>query len=325
MKKLLVLRAIYDFGGIGMLIHKVFDKIFKTDKFRNDVYRVSKDADEDEYPRLLEDIFMFETGEKLNLLAPKSFNEKIQWLKLNDNIPIKTTLSDKYAVREWVEKRIGSSYLIPLLGVWDRYDDINFESLPKSFVLKCNHGSGYNVIVKDKATMDHDAIRADFSVWMSTNDAFLFGFELQYKDIHRRIVAESYIEQLDGDLYDYKIHVFNGEPKIIQVIGTRDIEKHTARQIFLNTDWEQVDPMYLTYKAFDKKPIKPENLEELLWVAKKLGKDFLYVRVDLYDVSGKILFGEMTFTPFSGMGKWISTERNNIVGGWIPIGGGSFK
>lgn len=313
------LHAIYDFGGVDMLKSKVCDKLFGTDKFRKDIYRISKSADVEQYPRLLKDIFCFETGEILNLSNPVTYNEKIQWLKLYDSTNLKTTLSDKYLVREWVEERIGPDYLIPLLGVWNSSDDINFEELPDSFVLKCNHGCGYNIVIKDKLTVNYESVRAVLSKWMEINDAFLFGFELQYKNITRRIIAEQYIEQMDGDLLDYKIHVFNGEPKIIHVIGERDAEKHTAKEIFLDTNWEVSELMYHTYEKFAPKPLRPDNIEEMLNVARKLGHGFSYVRVDLYNISGQILFGEMTFTPFSGMGKWDTYEQNRTVGEWIQI------
>lgn len=302
-----------------MLRHKFCDKVFGTDKFREDIYLISIKADKAQYKRLLEDVFCFETGEILNLSNPITYNEKIQWLKLYDSTQLKTRLSDKYLVRDWIEKKIGSQYLIPLIGVWNTYDEINFDDLPESFVLKCNHGCGYNVIVKQKSSLEHQKLRKELNKWMSINDAFLFGFELQYKDIEHKIIAEKYIEQLDGDLLDYKIHVFNGEPKIIQIIGERDIEKHTAKEIFLDTNWNECDLMYHTYELFAVKPNTPPNLDEMLYVAKKLGQEFSYVRVDLYNISGRILFGEMTFTPFSGMGKWGSYDCNKRVGEWIHI------
>ena len=275
MKDLSIIKSIYDFGGLRVLAHKLEDRLLGADRFRKDIYEISMRANEEDYPRLLKDIFHFETGERLNLERPVTFNEKIQWLKIYDTTNEKTTLSDKYEVRSWVADIIGEEHLVPLLGVWDKYDDIDFTTLPKRFVLKCNHGCGYNFMVKDKDNIDHEKAKRCFEKWMTINDAFLFGFELQYRDIERRIIAEEYIEQLDGDLYDYKIHVFNGKPKIIQVIGDRNAETHSAKETFFDTEWNQVDLMYHTYDSFFTLPTKPDNLDEILDIAGRLGGYFV--------------------------------------------------
>jgi len=257
------------------------------------------------YPIELRYWYRCATGEELNLDNPISFNEKINWMKLYDRNPVKTELADKLLAREYVKKEVGDRYLVPILGVWDKFDDIIFEKLPNRFVLKCNHGSGWNLIVKDKAKLNLKEVREKMNKWMATNYAFVCGFELHYKDIQPRIIAEKYLENsCSKDLVDYKIHCFNGIPKIIQVIGKRDFDNHCANEAFFDVEWNPIRLIHHTYNMYDLYPEKPKNLYELLGVAEKLSKLFKYVRVDLYSCDGKVYFGEMTFTPASGIGKW---------------------
>ena len=307
----------YHLGGLKLLLLKFKDKLIRTGSSGRYVYRLFESVDKSDYPRLLKLWYKAKTGEDLDLENPGSFNEKIQWLKLYDSTPLKTRLADKYIVRDWIKEKIGEEYLVPLLGVWDRFDDIDFSALPDQFALKCNHGSGMNMIVKDKSRMDMESVKEKFDKWMKTNYAYN-GLELQYKDIPPKIIAEKYIEQMDNNLLDYKIHVFNGIPKIIQIIGDRELQSHKAKECFLTPDWAPQELMYHTYDSYDITPDKPENLEELLKIAEILGEGFSYVRVDLYDLSGKIIFGEMTFTPASGVGKWLGNEKY-LVGSWIEL------
>lgn len=309
----------YKIGGFKLLFLKIKDKLFKTRSTKDYMYEIFSSADESDYPRLLKLWYKASTGEDLNLDATQTFNEKIQWLKLYDSTPLKTRLADKYLVRDWVKEKIGEEYLVPLLGVWDKFDDIDIDSLPNQFALKCNHGSGWNEIVKDKSLLDIADAKKKIDQWMKTNFAFVSGLELHYKNIPPKIIAEKYIEQLDNDLLDYKIHVFNGIPKIIQIIGNRNFETHKAKECFLTTDWVSQELMYHTYNSYEIIPEKPENLSELLKIAEILGEGFSYVRVDLYDLSGKIIFGEMTFTPASGIGKWKDKNASKLVGSWIKI------
>lgn len=256
------------------------------------------------------------TGEDLNLENPANFNQKIQWLKLYDFTPMKTMLSDKYLVRTWVGEKIGSSYLVPLLGVWDAPEDIDFSGLPERFVLKANHGSEMNYIVKKEAGFDEKKARQIVGRWLKT-PYDLSGMEQQYYAIQRKIIAEQYIEQNDGNLFDYKIHCFNGEPEIIQVIGDRNLSKHTGKEAFCDIEWNRNDLMYITYEPYSEMPEKPKTLPEMLRIARQLSQGFIYVRVDLYSVDNRVYFGEMTFTPASGIGKWKENDKNALVGSWI--------
>jgi len=247
---------------------------------------------------------------------PKTFNEKIHYLKLNDNTKLKEQLSDKYAVREWISEKIGDEYLVPLVGVWERAEDIDFDKLPSAFCLKANHGSNMNLIVKDKSKLDVNAAKKTADEWMHCNFGWE-GFELQYVNIPRKIIAEKYIEQMDGNLLDYKVHCFHGVPRLIHVIGDRNPKMHTGKEAFYDTDWTRNDLMYHTYDQYENDIPKPGCYDEMIKIATTLSEGFKYVRVDLYEIDGKIMFGEMTFTPTNGIGLWESMENNLEVGSWI--------
>lgn len=262
-------------------------------------------------------------GEEIDIVHPRTYNQKIQWMKIYDVSAEKTKLSDKYQVRGWIAEKIGKEYLIPLIEVWEHPSEIDFDALPRSFCLKANHGSGMNYVVKDKTELsvrDIKKIRKMLQGWMEIPYCAYY-MEFQYRNISRKILAEKYIEQMSGNLFDYKIHCFNGKPEIIQVIGDRDLEQHTAMEAFFDTDWKRNKQMYNTYDQYEKTPEKPKKLNEMLRIARILSRGFRYVRVDLYNIDGEIKFGEMTFTPAAGYGKWgggIAIER--LVGDMIDLG-----
>jgi len=240
----------------------------------------------------------------LNLNNPITFNEKIQWLKLYDSTPIKTILSDKYLVRNWVKEKIGEQYLIPLLGVYENFEDINFNKLPNQFVIKCNHGSGYNILVKDKNKLNVGIIRAKIKKWMKQNYSNL-GKELNYRDIQPKIIIEKYMDDNSGDLRDYKINCFNGKPEFLWM----DADRHSNHKRNLyDLNWKQL-PYKLNshYETFPS-PEKPKYLKKLIKLASILSKGFSYVRVDFYIVNEKIYFGEMTFYTEGGIAE--ITPRN---------------
>lgn len=272
----------------------------------------------EELSRYIEALYHFKTGRKLDIKHPESYNEKLQWLKLHDDTEIKSTLSDKYAVREWIRENIGSDYLVPLLGVWDNPESIDFDALPQRFFLKATHDSGMNIAVRDKSTLSIHEVRRVMRKWLARTYG-IEGYEPQYFDIPHRIAAEEYISQEDGNLVDYKIHCFDGVPKIIQIIGDRDLKLHTAREAFFSPEWERNDLMYHTYEQYSDTPSRPEFLDDMLKVATKLSAGFKYVRIDLYHVKDRIKFGEMTFTPACGFGKWSSEENNIAVGRMIRL------
>ena len=315
------LNCLYKLGGIRLVMYKLIDIVLHTSYKDEHLYEICKNTNPSDYEKTLKIYYKMKTGAELDLNNPLTFNEKIQWMKLHDTTEKKTMLVDKYLVRKWVASEIGEHYLIKNLGVWERFDDIDFSILPNQFALKCNHGSGWNIVVKDKKSFDFKEAKRKFDKWMSMNFAFVDGFELQYKDVKPLIIAEEYIEELNGNLLDYKIHVFNGTPRIVQVIGDRIIETHSAKEAFFDTEWTPVsDIMYHTYDSYTLLPEKPTNLKEMLNIASILGRDFKYVRVDFYNIADHLLFGEMTFTPMSGFGKWGGyTEKMYSVGSWISI------
>ena len=301
----------WDYVRVGM-IKKVLGRE-KGDKAKEQLYIKIKQMKPEQYEAELTKIYALKTGEKLDLKNPQTFNEKIQWLKLYDKkIPLKTTLTDKYLVRDWIKEKIGEQYLIPLIGVWDKFDDINIDELPNQFVLKANHGSGWNVVVKDKSKVDWNKVREKFNKWLSLNYAFaVTGFQLQYLNIVPKIIAEQYIENENGNLYDYKIHCFNGKPEYIQMVGDRNLDEHCAKESFYNTEWV-LQPFSYTNPRYETVKKKPPKLADMLKIASTLSAEFAYVRVDLYELdNGDIKFGEMTFTPVSGFDSWKPAEMIN--------------
>lgn len=252
------------------------------------------------------------TGKLLDLNNPRTYNEKIQWMKIFDSNKVKTLLSDKYKVRDWIARKIGAKYLVKLLGVWDTFDDIDFESLPKQFVLKTNHGSGTLIIVKDKNKFDREKARKKFNEWMKKDFALCNGFELHYSDIERKIIAEEYIENEASDLHDYKVWCFNGEPKYIQYLSERNTSG--LKMNFFDLNWNEVDIRY-NYPRSEKKIPKPEQLSKLIRLSRILAQHFNHVRVDFYILNnGDIKFGEMTFTSSSGDCKWIPEAADEKLG-----------
>ena len=189
---------------------------------------------EQDYEEGLKDWFKYSTKNDLNLENPKTYNEKIQWIKLYDIDELKGNLTDKYLVRNWIKKKIGDKYLIPLLGVWDNFDEIKFEKLPEKFVLKCNHGSGMNIIFLNKNKINISDAKKKINNWMKINYAYYQGLELQYKNIKRKIIAEEYIENENNNLIDYKLWCFNGKVDTIMVISDRNNEKKYS---FYDRDW----------------------------------------------------------------------------------------
>ncbi|MBQ6249941.1 MAG: glycosyltransferase [Oscillospiraceae bacterium] len=256
----------------------------------------------EKYPEELKLWYKRVTGDELDLDNPKTCNEKLQWLKLYDATPLKTRLADKYLVRDWVKEKIGEEYLIPLLGVWDSFDEIDFDKLPNQFALKANHGSAWNIIVKDKATFDRAEAKKKFDTWMHQNFAFRWGMELHYMNIPPKIIAEQYMENLD-QLIDYKVWCSDGKARFIWV----DTDRFTAHKRTLFTlDWERLPITMGDHYPMDTRDIpKPVNLEKMIRFAELMCQDFCQVRVDFYEVDGKLYFGEMTFTSTSG------TDRTN--------------
>ena len=271
---------------------------------------------EDKFSEYLKDWYYEQTGKVLNLKNPKTFNEKIQWLKLNDSTALKTHLADKYLVRDWVKEKIGEDFLIPLLGVYEKFEDIDFDDLPERFVLKTNHGAGYNYIVKDKSKLNKKLLKSIFDKWMNTNYAYVNGLELQYKDIKPLILIEKYLENENEELNDYKFYCFDGKVQYIQYISERS---NGYKMKFFDRDWNPQNFVsnHSMLKIFPK---KLDNLQSIINVVEKLAQGFMFVRVDLYVLdNGDVKFGEMTFTPASGTLNWQPENMDMVMGSFLKI------
>ena len=278
---------------IGLYMEKYWWEMAKKTPFINNLFNR-----EIIYKNELKKFWKQKKKRKLALERPRSFNEKIQWLKLYDSTPIKTRLSDKYLVRGWIVDKIGKNYLIPLLGVYDNFDEINFEKLPNKFVIKCNHGRRYNIIVQNKNKLNLTKTKSKIEKWISINYAFKNGLELQYRDIRPKILIEKYIEDDKGYLKDYKFTCFNGKPYFIYLDYQNQLE-HKRNLYDLN--WNQLPYEINSHLPTFHSTEKPKYLKKMIELASILSKDFLYVRVDLYATKEKIYFGGLAFTSSSGI------------------------
>lgn len=253
----------------------------------------------------------------LNLQKPQTFNEKLMWIKLFEDSRLKTTYTDKVAVRNIIKSHGLGHLLVPTIAIVDHVNDIIFEQLPKKFVLKCSHGAGFNIICTDKRQLDYKATREQLAKWMAV-DYSLRHAEPHYANIKPRIIIEHFLGKENSEIpIDYKIHCFHGEPKIIELILERFTPKEQS--IMLTPDWK--DTHYIEKKFdYDETKSRPKQLEELLAIARKLSKDFTYVRVDLYIVDEQIYFGGMTFTPAACLDDEIHEQANVELGQWLKIG-----
>lgn len=255
-------------------------------------------------------------GKSLDLTNPLSFNEKIQWLKLYDRKKEYTRMVDKYEAKEYVSDVIGVDYTVQTLGVWSKFDEIDFNELPERFVLKCTHDSGSALVVKNKESFDIEMARRKITKRMKRN-FYYWGGEWPYKNVKPRIIAEEYLVDESGtELKDYKIFNFNGEPRLIQVDFNRFVNH--KRNIY-DTDWNYIN-MELQYQSDPTFMIpRPKSLQKMLGLARLLSKDIPFVRTDFYCVEDKVYFGEMTFYPEAGFGRFEPREWDYILGDWLRI------
>lgn len=262
-------------------------------------------------------MYYLKTGHRLNLRHPRTFGEKIQWLKLYNRKPEYTIMVDKYAVKDYVAERIGEKYIIPTLGVWDKPEDINFDELPNQFVLKTTHGGGSCgvIICKDKSTFNVKAAILSLKTAMKQNIYKAYR-EWAYKDVTPRIIAEKYLSDWDGELYDYKIFTFNGEPKMIELDYNRF--KGHQRNLY-DFNWNKIETTIEYPSDPTKEFCKPERLDDLFELSKRLSIDIPHVRTDFYIVNDQIYFGELTFYPDSGFGRISSNELDFQMGDWINL------
>lgn len=265
-------------------------------------------------------LFRFHMGTKLNLDTPQTFCEKLQWLKLYNRKPEYTQMVDKYEAKKYVANIIGEEYIIPTLGVWDKFDDIDFDILPNRFVLKTTHGGGNTgvVICKDKSTFDIASAKKKLNKSLR-NSIYLKYREWPYKDVARRIVAEQYIEvEGQSDLPDYKFYCFNGVPKYCQVIRNRNTKETID---FYDIEWNHMPFAGLNpiAKNGEKTIDKPSLLNQMLTICNKLTNNIPFARIDLYLTNDKIYFGEITFFPASGIGRFTPIDWDHKLGDLIEL------
>ena len=278
--------------------------------------KINKYISPEKYEELLSDMLRQKAYEVMDWKTPKTFNQKMQWLKLYNNTPEKTRLTDKYLVRSFIKEVVGEKYLVPLLGVYDSFDEIDFDSLPRSFVMKANHGCGMNIIVKDKTKFDRDDARKKINYWLSYNFAYR-SMEMHYKDIQPKIIIEKYIEFQAG-IEDYKFYCFDGQPKYMLAIADRYTDEKMA---FYDMKMQKQDISILPGMK-DLNIKRPKQFDAMLELTKKFTKKLKYpmLRVDWYiDKKGDIYCGEITFTPGSGFYRFQPDEQNRAWGDMMTL------
>lgn len=259
-----------------------------------------------------------------NLRNPQTFNEKLNWLKLNDRNPVYTRMVDKYEAKQYVASIIGEEYIIPTYGVWDRAEDIDFDSLPDKFVLKATHDSGRVIICKDKAKLNREEAIAEMRESLRRN-FYAITREWPYKNVKPRIIAEQLLEVSDNEeLADYKVHNFNGVPKVILVCRDRFAETGLTEDFF-DAEWNHLDVRRPGHPNAPVLEPKPDALKEMLHISERLSKDYPFMRTDFYTIGDKVYFGEITLYPASGSVPFYPANYDDIIGKWleISVGGGN--
>jgi len=257
-------------------------------------------------------------GKKLNLDNPQEFNEKIEWYKVFYHPKILNQFVDKYAVRPFVEEKIGAQYLNEIYGVYESAKDVPFDELPNKFVIKGTHASSYNLIVKDKDKLDKTKATKLFTKWLSKNQYYRMGQEWAYKDVQPRLIVEKFLKEDDKNtLVDYKFYCFDGIAKFIDVHLDRD-DDH--KQECYDLDFNPLPfGKSARYKNISSEIDKPTNLKEMVQLSEILAKNLPFVRIDLYSVNGKTIFGEMTFYPADARSKFYPDEYNKIIGDYFKL------
>lgn len=289
-----------------------YKKIFKNREFRLKLIEKLKFIPDKPY---LKFVYKIKTGQKLNFKNPVGFAEKLNWLKIYDRHPEHTKLVDKLAVREHIANLIGDEHLIPLLGSWEHFDDIDFDTLPNEFVLKCNHDSGSVKIISDKNSINKKELKAFFEGRLKINPYYI-GREYPYKNVKPCIIAEKLMRTDENKgITDYKFFCFDGVPKIIDVISDRFGEHCES---YYDINFNKLDVTNSSHKS-DKIHDFPEKLEEMIAIAKKLSEGIKFVRIDLYEINSHIYFGEYTFYEAGGFWLFKPESFEKELGTWIKL------
>ena len=257
-------------------------------------------------------------GYQLDLDNPQTFNEKMQWLKLYDHNPLYTKMVDKYEAKKYVADIIGEEYIIPTLGVWTHFDEIDFDKLPDKFVLKCTHDSGSIAICKDKENFDKKTAKKNLKKGLRYNYYYAGGFEWPYKNVKPRIIAEQYmVDDSQKELTDFKLMCFNGKVQCTFTCTGRNTDRG-LHVTFYDKNWEKMS--FARHYPIERLAMKkPANYEKMIRLAEKLAKSLKFARIDFYEINGKIYFGEITFFPGSGMEEFSPIDWDYQLGGWINL------
>ena len=300
-------------GIIAKLKKYVFDKDYRF-LINASLGKYDKTSDEQFLKRKFKAIM----GKELDLENPKTFNEKLQWLKLNYREDILTVIVDKYAVRNYVKEKLGEEYLIPLVGVWEKSEDVDLKSLPNQFALKCNHNSGLGMcICKDKTKLDEKKVMEGLRKGLK-QDYYLTGREWPYKNVPRKIICEQFMSDSSGGLVDYKFFCFDGYVDCVMVCLDRHLGD--TKFYFFDEKWELKRLNVRGKNAPEGFTLdKPSCMDKMFDIARELSKGFPFVRVDLYECNGKIYFGELTFFPDSGFDPNILPETDKYFGDMINL------
>ena len=296
------------------------EKFFKDTLSRFKRIRTYRNTDPKLYPSIVAQGFQQRTGKLLEFANLKTYTEKMQWIKLYDATPLKSRLADKFLVRSWVTDKIGEQYLIPLLGVWDNFDDIDFNALPDQFILKCNHGSGMNVVVRDKHSFDKQNARERINAWLTQDFSFCWNnFELHYTRINRKIIAEKFMTDGNAsDLANYRLWCFGGKPVFC---GVDNGNLTDLRIDYFDMNWKPNDFENASHPNSEhpEQIPPPKNFELMKELAAKLAEGFAFVRVDFYEIGGRVYFGEMTFTPGAGNFSFKSEGTDEHLGSLLTL------
>ena len=257
-------------------------------------------------------------GKKMQWKAPKTFNEKLQWLKLYDRNPVYTTMVDKFEAKQFAAQLIGEQYVVPLLGgPWERFDQIDFDALPDQFVLKTTHDCGGVWICKDKSSLDRQAAK-EFLEKHLKRDYYSTGREWPYKNVKPRIFAEAFLAELEDDLRDYKFFCFDGVPKLMFIASERQSKEQETKFDFFDMDFNHLS--IINGHPNSPNPIsRPENFEKMKELAAVLSKGIPHLRVDFYECSGRLYLGEMTFSHWGGFVAFEPEEWDEKLGSWIKL------
>lgn len=300
-----------------MILSKLFKYITKSD------YRFCINSGLGKYNDIFDEEYIKKKyiacfGKTISLENPQTFNEKLQYLKLYDRRPEYTVMVDKYLAREYISEKIGAEYLVPLIGVWDNPEKIDFDALPERFVLKCNHNSGLGMcICKDKKQLNIPKVKKELRKGLK-QDYYFTGREWPYKDVPRKIIAEQFLQNDEGGLTDYKVHCFNGEAKLILVCRDRFTDTGLTEDFF-SEKWEHLNIRRPDHPNSKHQIPEPEELSQMIHLSEILSKEIPFLRVDFYIIDHKIYFSELTFFPSSGFAKFEPEEWDSTLGLWLTL------